>query len=320
MHIVVLDGYALNPGDLSWAPLEALGRCTIHARTPPELTVARAAGAAILLTNKTVLGRAELAQLPQVRYIGVLATGTNVVDLAAARERGIVVTNVPAYSTRSVAQLVFAFVLEHAQAVALHSRLVHAGEWCRSPDFSFRATPLMELAGKTMGLVGFGHIGRRVGELAHAFGMTVLAAVRTPPRPAPPWLGCVSLDEVFSQADVVSLHCPLTPQTQDLVNAARLRQMKPGALLINTSRGGLVDEAALAEALRAGRLAGAGLDVLRQEPPDPRCPLLGIPTCLITPHLAWASREARERLLAGVVANLEAFLQGHPLHVVNPGP
>jgi glycerate dehydrogenase len=319
MRIVVLDGYALNPGDLDWGGLAALGECTVHDRTPPDLTVARALGAPILLTNKTLLDRAQIAQLPELRYIGVLATGYNVVDLAAAAERGIVVTNVPAYGTRSVAQLVFAFVLEHTQQVALHSRLVHEGAWCRSPDFAFWATPLMELEGRVMGVVGLGRIGTAVAELAHAFGMRVAGCEQVPRPGLPEWLRLLPLDEVFRQADVLSLHCPLTAETEALVNAERLRLMKPTAFLVNTSRGGVVDEQALAQALRAGRLAGAGLDVLRREPPSPDCPLLAAPNCLITPHLGWASREARQRLLNVALANLRAFLAGTPANQVTPG-
>jgi glycerate dehydrogenase len=318
MKIVVLDGYALNPGDLSWAALQALGECTVHERTPAAQAVMRAAGAPLLLTNKTVLGRAEMAQLPELRYIGVLATGYNVVDVRAASERGIVVTNVPAYSTRSVAQMVFALVLEHTQRVGQHSRLVHEGAWCRSPDFAFWVAPLAELEGKTMGIVGLGRIGMAVAELAHAFGMHVVAAARTPRSDQPEWVRLLPLDEVFRQADVLSLHCPLTAATERLVNAERLRLLKPTAFLVNTSRGGVVDEAALASALRDGRLGGAGLDVLSQEPPAADCPLLGAPNCLITPHIGWATREARERLLAVAVANLRAFLAGQPVNVVRP--
>ena len=318
MRIIVLDGHALNPGDLSWAALQALGDCTVHERTSAAQVLTRATGAPVLLTNKTRLGRAEIAQLPELRYIGLLATGYNVVDVNAASERGIVVTNVPAYSTRSVAQMVFALVLEHTQQVGRHSRLVHDGAWCRSPDFAFWDTPLAELEGKTMGLVGVGHIGMAVAELAHAFGLIVVAAVRTPRPDLPTWIRVLPLDEVFRQADVLSLHCPLTPATERLVNAERLRLLKPTAFLVNTSRGGLVDENALAAALHAGRLGGAGLDVLSREPPAADCPLLGAPNCLITPHLGWATREARERLLSAAVANLRAFLAGQPINQVRP--
>jgi glycerate dehydrogenase len=317
MKIVVLDGYTLNPGDLSWAPLQALGDCTVHERTPAELTAARAAGAPILLTNKTALGRAEIAHLPDLRYVGVLATGYNVVDTRAAGERGIVVTNVPTYGTRSVAQMVFALVLEHTQHVGQHDALVHAGAWCRSPDFSFSAAPLLELDGKTMGIIGLGRIGVAVAELARAFGMRVVGADSNPRPDLPDWIRLLAVDEVCREADVLSLHCPLTPETHFLINAERLRLFKPSAFLVNTSRGPVVDEAALAAALRAGQLAGAGVDVLNREPPAPDCPLLDAPRCLITPHIAWATREARERLLSTAVANLRAFLAGQPVNVVS---
>ncbi len=315
MKLVVLDGYATNPGDLSWADLSALADCTVHARTPPELTVPRAAGAALLLTNKTVLGRGEIAALPELRYIGVLATGYNVVDLEAARAAGVVVTNIPAYSTASVAQTVFAFILEFTQQVALHAASVRAGEWTRSIDFAYWKTPLVELAGKTLGLVGLGTIGQAVARIGQAFGMRVVAATRTPRR----FEGIeeLPLGEVFRQADFLSLHCPLTPDTRHLVNAERLALMKPTAFLVNTSRGGVVDARALADALAAGRLAGAGVDVLDREPPPADDPLLAAPNCWVTPHLAWATREARSRLLETAVANVRAFLDGQPRNVVS---
>lgn len=315
MKLVVLDGYAMNPGDLNWGGLTALGECAIHDRTPRELTVARAAGATVALTNKTVLGAAEIAALPDLRYIGVLATGYNVVDIPAARAAGIVVTNVPAYSTASVAQTVFAFILEFCQQVALHAASVRAGDWTRSIDFAYWKTPLVELAGKTLGLVGLGAIGQAVARLGQAFGMRVVAAVRTPREM--PGIEFLPLDEVFRQADFLSLHCPLTPETKHLVNAERLALMKPTAHLINTSRGSVVDAQALAEALNAGRLAGAGVDVLDVEPPPATDPLLAARNCLVTPHLAWATQEARSRLLATAVANVKAFLAGKPQNVVS---
>ena len=317
VRIVVLDGYTMNPGEMSSDPLHALGACTIHDRTAPDDVLARAAEATVLLTNKTVLGRKEIFALPRLRYIGILATGTNVVDLAAAAERGIVVTNVPAYSTPSVAQLVFAFILDHTQRVALHGRLVREGEWCRSPDFSFRAAPLVELAGKTMGIIGLGRIGTAVARLASAFDMRVLAAVRRAEQSVPAWVETCSIDEVFRRADFVSLHCPLTPRTEGLVNAERLILMQPHAFLINTSRGGLVDEQALAEALNQGRIAGAGLDVLTREPPDADCPLLRAANCRITPHIGWATQESRQRLFEVAVDNVRAFLAGHPVNTVS---
>jgi len=310
MKIVVLDGYAANPGDLDWAPLAELGELTVYERTPAALTVARAAGAQALLTNKVVLGAAELAALPELRYVGVLATGYNVVDTAAAGARDIVVTNVPAYSTPSVAQHVFALLLELTRGPGRHAALVRAGRWCAAPDFCFWEGPQVELAGLTIGLVGFGAIGQAVARIALAFGMRVLVLTRRPDPAAWPEVAFVDRDQLFSTADVVSLHCPLSEETRAMVDAARLAQMKPTAYLINTGRGPLVDEAALAAALHAGQIAGAGLDVLSQEPPPATNPLLAAPNCVITPHLAWATAAARQRLLATAVANLQAFMEG----------
>lgn len=301
-RLVVLDGHTLNPGDLSWAELESLGDCHIHARTPAAEIVPRSLGASLLLTNKTPLTAATLAGLPGLRYIGVLATGYNVVDTTAARERGIVVSNVPAYGTDSVAQHVFALLLELAQHTGLHARSVAAGDWARNPDWCYWHTPLVELAGRHLGIIGSGRIGRTVGRIGEAFGMTVHYAGRTGGRAA--------LEQVLRTADVVSLHCPLTDDTRHLINATTLAWMKPAAFLINTSRGPLVDETALADALNDGRLAGAGLDVLSAEPPPPGHPLFRARNCLITPHLAWATRAARARLLDTAVANVRAFLAG----------
>ncbi|MCZ7634768.1 MAG: D-2-hydroxyacid dehydrogenase [Verrucomicrobia bacterium] len=317
MKIAVLDGHTLNPGDLSWAPLEALGKCRIYERTAPTDTVARALGAAIVLTNKTVLDAASLAALPDLRYIGVLATGTNVVDLAAAHARGIPVTNVPGYSTPSVVQLTFALLLELTHHVGRHADGVRAGRWSRSPDFCYWETPLLELAGCSFGCIGFGHVGRDVARVASAFGCSVLVHTRTPPIPAPAGLEFVDLETLFRASDVVSLHCPLTDATRHLVNTERLAWMKPSAFLLNTGRGPLVDETALAAALNDGRLAGAGLDVLSVEPPPATHPLLTARNCFITPHLGWATRAARERLLAQAVDNVRAFLAGRPQNVVN---
>lgn len=318
MRIVVLDGHTLNPGDLSWDELAALGDLTVHPRTPAELVEVRAHGAEIVLTNKVVLDRATLARLPQLRYLGVLATGTNVVDLAAARERGIPVTNVPGYSTASVAQMVFALLLELTQQVGQHAALVRAGRWSASPDFAFWERPLVELDGQILGLVGFGAIGRRVAAIGAALGMQVLVHTAHPERHADATaVTFVPLEELLRRSDVVSLHCPLTPSTQGLLDARRLALLKPTALLINTGRGPLVDAAALAAALNGGRLAGAGLDVLTEEPPPLDNPLLSAANCVITPHIAWATRAARLRLMATVVANLRAFLAGTPQHVVN---
>jgi glycerate dehydrogenase len=316
MNIVVLDGFTLNPGDLSWDALRALGPCEVFDRTPPGQVEARAANAAIVLTNKTVLGQESIARLPALKYIGVLATGTNVVDLAAARGRGIPVTNVPAYGTRSVAQATFALLLELTNHVGAHAQGVRAGRWTRGADWCYWDAPLLELDGLTLGLVGFGRIGRAVAELAHAFGMPVMA--HSPSRSnAPPFVRWAGLEDVFRESDVLSLHCPLTPQTKQLVNAERLRQMKPTALLLNTSRGPLVDESALADALNSGRIAGAGLDVLSAEPPPATHPLLQAKNCLITPHNAWGTKAARARLLRIAVENVRAFLAGQPANVVN---
>ena len=315
--ITVLDGHTLNPGDLSWAPLEALGAVTLYERTPGELVVERARDARILITNKAVISAAAMAQLPALRYIGVTATGTNIVDKAAARERGIVVTNVPSYGADSVAEHTLSLMLEASKHLSSHTAAVRAGGWARQPDFSFSVGEIRLLAQRTLGLVGMGAIGRRVAELARAFKMTLLAARRrggsSPDVDGVRWC---ELDELVERSDFLSLHCPLTEQTQGLVNAALLGRMRPKAVLINTSRGGLVDEAALAEALRSGRIAGAYLDVLSVEPPPADHPLVGLSNCWITPHIAWASLEARTRLLEVAVDNVRAFLAGAPTNVV----
>jgi glycerate dehydrogenase len=316
MRIVVLDGHALNPGDLSWEPLERLGGCTIHDRTPAEQTVERARGAEVLLTNKTELSAESIAALPELRYVGVLATGYNVVDVAAAAERGIVVTNVPAYATRSVAQLVFAHLLTLCHRVQRHSDGAHAGRWSRSPDFCYWDSPLVELAGRTMGIVGLGRIGSATADLAAAFGMDVLAHDPRPAGPAPDHVTRTDLPALLAAGDVVSLHCPLTDATRGLIGREQLAAMKPTAWLVNTSRGPLIDEDALADALRAGRPAFACLDVLSQEPPPTDHPLLGLDNCLITPHVAWATKQARRRLLTTAVENVAAFLAGRPVNVV----
>jgi len=316
MNIVVLDGFTLNPGDLSWDALKALGHCEIHDRTSPDETVRRAADAEIILTNKVVITRTHLEQLPKLNYIGVLATGANVVDLVAARERGIPVTNVPAYSTMSVVQTTFALLLELTHHVGHHAEGVRAGRWTASPDFSYADFPLVELAGLMMGIVGYGRIGRAVADVAHAFGMNVLAN-NPSPKAVPPFVRLADLETLFRESDVVSLHCPLMPQTKNLVNAQRLTTMKPTAFLVNTSRGPVVDERALAGALNEGKIAGAGLDVLSVEPPPADHPLLRARNCLITPHNAWATRAARERLMRIAVENVRGFLAGQPLNVVN---
>jgi glycerate dehydrogenase len=318
MKIVILDGHAINPGDLSWDPLRDLGSLEVFDRTAEDVIVPRAREAEVLLTTRTPLSRQTLMQLKRLRYIGEMFTGYDEIDLKAAHELNIPVTNVPTYGTASVAQLVFALLLEHCHNVALHSAATHVGEWSRSPDFSFRKTPLIELQGKTMGIVGFGRIGRHVGEIAVAMGMLVI--VSSPAREdAPEWPGFrwVDVDELMSEADVVSLHCPLLPQTRGMINKASLSKMKPGAFLINTSRGPLVVEQELADALNDGRLAGAAVDVLSNEPPALDNSLLHAKNCIVTPHIAWATKEARRRLIESVVTNLRAFLDGRPVNVVN---
>ncbi len=319
MKLVVLDGYTLNPGDLNWSPLLDLGDpAEIYERTAVQDTVARAADAEIVLTNKVVLDRATLAQLPALRYVGVLATGVNVVDLEAARAQGITVTNVPAYSTASVVQLTFALLLELTQRVGHHASSVRQGHWVTSKDFAYWDFPLVELAGRTLGLVGFGAIAQGVARVAQALGMRVLASRRSGSAATEvPGVEIVDLDTLFRESDVLSVHCPLTPETRGLVNAARLATMKPTAYVLNTSRGPVVNEADLADALNTDRLAGAGVDVLSTEPPAADNPLLTAKNCLITPHIAWATRAARGRLLATVVANIRAFLDGHPQNVVS---
>ena len=314
--IVVLDGYALNPGDLDWSGLEAIGDCTFYDRTPPEETISRAQGAEIVLTNKTLLARNEIEALPSLKYIGILATGFNTVDLKSANELKITVTNIPTYGTDSVAQMAFALLLSLTQRVDHHARTVREGRWTSCPDFCYWDYPLIELAGLKMGIVGFGRIGRATGKLAQAFGMQVLA-YDTIKIPVTDGIEVVDLDTLFRNSDVVSLHCPLTPETEKLVNRERLAVMKETAFLINTSRGPLVDGAALAVALKENRLAGAALDVLESEPPPADNPLLHAKNCLVTPHIAWATRSARRRLLNTAVQNAKAFVAGAPQNVVN---
>ena len=311
MKIVVLDGYAANPGDLSWAPLEALGELTVYDRTPADQIAARIADAELVLTNKAVLSRELIAGAKKLRYIGVLATGYNVVDVAAAKELGVVVTNIPAYSTDSVAQLVFALLLEICHNVGHHSQAVHAGRWSANADFCFWDTPLIELAGKTMGIVGYGRIGHKVAEIARCFGMNVIAWTRTPRDPE-----CVSLDELLSRSDVISLHCPLFPETKNLINRDTIAMMKDGVILINTSRGPVVNDADLRAALESGKVYAAGADVSTVEPIPADSPLLGAKNMFLTPHIAWATFEARERLMDIAVKNVEAFLAGTPVNTV----
>ena len=317
MKLVVLDGFTMNPGDLEWGALEELGELSVYERSPADTILARCAGAQILLTNKTPLSRETLAALPELRFIDVLATGYNVVDLAAAKERGIPVSNAPAYSTRSVQQMAIALLLELTQQCGAHDCAVKAGVWSRCRDITFQLAPLLELDGLALGILGFGAIGQAVAQTAQTFGMRVLAASRTRPAVLPAGVEWVGLEELFRRSDVLSLHCPLTPETEKIICDRTLAWMKPTALLINTSRGGLVDEEALARALGEGRLAGAGVDVLSTEPPDPGNPLLQAKNCVITPHCAWATRAARQRLLDITVANVKAFQAGSPQNVVN---
>lgn len=319
MNIAVLDGYTLNPGDLSWDELKALGPYEIFDRTPPDEVAARAANAEIAITNKAVLHRPQIEAMPRLKYIGVTATGYNIVDVAAAKERGVIVTNVPAYGTRSVAQHTFALLLELTQHAGHHAQTVRDGRWVRSPDWCYWDHPLVELDGLTLGIVGYGRIGQAVARLAEAFGMKVITSASSSGRQREANVAVVDLEYLFSESDVVSLHCPLTPETKHLVNAQRLARMKPRSFLLNTSRGPLVDEAALADALNSGRIAGAAMDVLSVEPPPADNPLLSAKNCLITPHIAWATRAARARLMKTAVDNVRAFLAGKPQNVVN-GP
>ena len=316
MKIVVLDGYTLNLGERDWEELNELGEVTVHDRTEPDEVIRRAEGAEVVLTNKVVLDRSTIEHLPDLKYIGVLATGYNIIDLNAARERGIVVTNIPAYSTDSVVQMAFAHILNITLRVGHYAHEVHNGVWSAQPDFSYRDTPLIELKGKRIGLVGFGHIGQAMAKVALAFGMKVVVCPHKMDTKLPKEYEKAKLNDVFSTCDIVSLHCPLTPETKEMVNSFRLSLMKQGAILINTGRGGLIDEKALERALLSGKLLGAGLDVLSSEPPSSGNPLLKLKNCFITPHIAWATHEARERLMAQVVENLKAWMNGTPINNV----
>ncbi|UPS44921.1 D-2-hydroxyacid dehydrogenase [Prevotella sp. E15-22] len=314
MKIVILDGFTANPGDLSWAELEALGQVTVYERTLPSETVARAAEADMVLTNKVVVSKEVMDQLPHLKYIGVLATGYNVVDVEAAHQRGIIVTNVPAYSTESVAQMVFAHLLTVTNRTEHYAQENRQGRWSRNADFCYWDFSHMELAGKTFGIVGLGNIGRRVAEIALAFGMKVKAVSSKTTLPA--GIEKVSLEALLATADVLSLHCPLTDSTRHLINADTLAKMKSSAILINTGRGSLIDDQAVADALADGRLAAFCADVLTQEPPLADNPLLKLPNAFITPHIAWASKEARVRLIQVATNNVRAFLSGTPQNVV----
>lgn len=316
MKTVILDGYTANPGDLSWDGLREFGELQVYDRTAPGQLLSRAEGAEVLLTNKVIIGGEAMAALPCLRYIGVLATGYNVVDIGEAHRRGIAVTNIPAYSTMSVAQIVMAHLLNITDHVALHAEAVADGEWQASPDFSFTKSPLIELDGLTMGIVGLGNIGSQVARMAQAFGMKV-TAVSSKTEEALASMGirkAKDYDELFRHADVVSLHCPLTDETRHLVSRERLALMKPSAILINTGRGPLLDEQAVADALAEGRLYAAGVDVLEEEPPRGGSPLIGAPRCYITPHIAWASAAARRRLIDIATANVAAYVRGEALN------
>lgn len=316
MKIVILDGYTANPGDLSWKALEEMGALTVYERTKPEETIDRAKDAEVVLTNKVLLKRQEIEQLPKLRYIGVLATGYNVVDLEAAREHGIIVTNVPAYSTLSVAQMVFSHLLTVTNHTEHYARQNREGKWTASPDFSYMDMPVTELAGKTFGIVGLGNIGQRVAMIAAAFDMSVVAYTSKSVDLLPPYIQKRTLDEVLAESDVLSLHCPLTPDTRHLVNRQTLQKMKPSAILINTGRGPLISDQDVADALNNNRLKAFCADVLTEEPPKADNPLLPCENAYITPHIAWASSEARVRLLDVAINNVRAFLDGKPQNVV----
>jgi glycerate dehydrogenase len=318
MKIVVLDGYTLNPGDLSWDQFMKLGDVIIYERTPGDKIIERSKDAEILITNKTPLREETLNSLPLVKYIGVLATGYNVVDTAAAKKRGIVVTNIPSYGTSSVAQMTFALILELCHHVQRHSDTVMSGKWSESADFCYWDYPMIELSGKTLGIIGFGNIGGKVGDIATAFGMNIIGSSN--PRTDQSerknfrW---AEINELLEQSDIVSIHCPLVPETKGLINAESLKKMKKSAFLINTSRGPIIEEKDLAEALNKGIIAGAGIDVMAVEPPSGDNPLFKAKNCIITPHIAWATKEARTRLMQIAVANLSSFIGGKPVNVVN---
>ena len=318
MQIVLLDGYASNPGDLTWAPLRELGELTVYDRTTPDQVVERARDAEIIVTNKVTLDRTLLEQLPQLRLICVLATGYNTIDTLAARERGITVCNVPAYSTDSVAQMVFAQILNLTNHVAHYARQTREGRWSRNPDFCYWDTPVHELAGKTLGIVGLGHIGSKVARIASDFGMDIFAYTSKNSTDLPGYIQKTTLEGLLAVSDVLTLHCPLTPDTHELINRRTLDSMKPGALLINTGRGPLVNEHDVAEALASGQLGGYGADVMCSEPPSVDNPLIAQPGAFITPHIAWASVEARTRLLEATFQNVRMYLAGTPQNVVNP--
>ena len=320
MKIVNLDSYALNPGDLDWSPLKELGDCTFYDRTPvndDNEILKRIGDAEIVLTNKTPLDEHVISTAPNLKYIGVTATGYNVIDTEAATKANIPVTNIPTYGTDAVAQFTFALLLEITNQVGLHNQLVHDGRWSSNPDFTFWAKPLTELQGKTLGLIGFGSIAKKVAEIGHAFSMNIIFYNHRPKTDLPNYVKQVSLEELYQQSDIISLHVPQTPETTEMINQKAISQMKDGVLLINTARGGLISEKDVADALNDGKIAAAGVDVVQKEPIPTDSPLLSAKNCYITPHIAWAPRETRNRLLGIVVDNLQAFLNGERLNVVN---
>lgn len=319
MKIVVLDGYALNPGDLSWAAFESLGDITVYARTSvtdQQEIVQRIGDAEVVLTNKTPIDESILAQVPQLKYIGVIATGYNVVDIEAAKKRGILVTNIPAYGTEAVAQFTFALLLEIVNQVGLHNESVHQGDWQKSVDFTYQKAPLIELKAKTIGLIGYGAIAQTVAKIAHAFEMQIIFWNHRP-KESPDWAEQVSLDELYQQADIISLHVPQTNETQHMIDQSAITKMKDGVILINTARGGLLEESAVAAALNTGKIYAAGVDVVAEEPMNSENPLLTAKNCFITPHIAWGAKETRARLMAIAADNLVQFLNGKPKNVVN---
>lgn len=317
MKIVVLDGYGVNPGDLSWETLEALGDVEVYPRTAPEDVIDRCFNAEIILTNKVVINKQILVSLPRLKYIGVLATGYNVVDVDTASDLDIIVTNIPAYSTDSVVQMTFAHILTMTNRVEHYTQQNRNGRWSNNPDFVYWDTPLIELAGKTMGIVGLGNIGMKVAQLARCFGMEVYAFTSKASSLLPEGIQKTTFEGLLSVSDILSLHCPLNRSTREMINASSLAKMKEGALLINNGRGPLVNEADVAEALRSGHLGGYGADVMCQEPPAEDNPLFSAPNAYITPHIAWATFEARKRLIAIAVGNVKAFIDGNPVNVVN---
>ncbi len=320
MKIVNLDSYALNPGDLDWSPLKELGDCTFYDRTPvndDNEILKRIGDAKIVLTNKTPLDEHVISTAPNLKYIGVTATGYNVIDTEAATKANIPVTNIPTYGTDAVAQFTFALLLEITSHVGLHNQLVHDGRWSSNPDFTFWAKPLMELQGKTLGLIGFGSIAKKVAEIGHAFSMNIIFYNHRPKTDLPNYVKQVSLEELYQQSDIISLHVPQTPETTEMINQEAISQMKDGVILINTARGGLISEKDVADALNDGKIAAAGVDVVQKEPIPTDSPLLSAKNCYITSHIAWAPRETRNRLLGIVVDNLQAFLNGKKLNVVN---